>query len=604
MLENNEFVLLEDNAEGESHLSHYFHGDAQHIICFDPAKVAATFAEIESWRKRGYWLVGFFAYELGYALDNSIDSSFVFSQEAPLIHFMAFEKHCMLNSSQVNDLLQTLAAKENNQAYIVNKELGIDFKSYAQHIEKIKKYIVDGYTYQVNFTSEYHFDLCGDPIVLYQKLRDEQRVRFGALLYLNNYKVLSLSPELFFSKKSDYLYAKPMKGTMPRSSCSDIDGANKNFLINDEKSRAENLMIVDLLRNDLSKIAKKASVEVSNLFEVESYKTVHQMTSTISCHLEPSMTVFDIIKNIFPCGSISGAPKHKTMQIIRELEKRQRGIYTGSIGYITPSNDMCFNVAIRTITIKNNRCALGVGGGIVYDSVAKNEFEELKLKSAFVDKINQNLKLFTLIRYKKNIGYQYLDKHLLQLQDSAAILGFNYDVEKIKNCLLAKKSALNHNYDYKIKLLLFYDGDISLQVDSLPENKQIISRLLLCKAHKVLSSNILLKHNALQCASAELYHQLLLKYQNEGYDDVVLMNEHGHITQTCLANIFIVKDNVWFTADVESGLVANVMREKVMQKMNVKIKNITEVDLLAADEVWLANSIIGLTKVKDVVCQQ
>ena len=262
--------------------------------------------------------------------------------------------------------------------------LGVDQDSYVKNLNQIKHYLTEGHTYQINYTSKYRFNYDDEPLAIYQLLRQKQKVAYSAFLQFDDYHLLSLSPELFFKKVGCQISSKPMKGTMPRSGDALTDKKNKAFLTRDEKTLAENIIIVDLIRNDLNKIAKTGTVKVPKLFQVESYETVHQLVSEVQCQLPSDIGFAEIVKGLFPCGSITGAPKKRSLQIIRELEKENRGIYTGAIGYIMPNNDMCFNVAIRTARLQNSQGELGVGGGIVHDSDALAEFDEMRLKAKFL----------------------------------------------------------------------------------------------------------------------------------------------------------------------------------------------------------------------------
>ena len=264
-----------------------------------------------------------------------------------------------------------------------NLRLNLTAREYETAFSRVREHIIAGDTYQVNLTAQYQFEYTGQSRGLYQRLRERQKVPYSAWLEFPGYDVLSLSPELFFSKIKHKMYAKPMKGTIARGADAIHDQANQDFLKTDVKSRAENTMIVDLLRNDLSAISTPGSVQVSKLLAVESYETVHQMTSSIESEVAIDLNFSEIIGSLFPCGSITGVPKRRTMEIIHALERAPREIYTGAIGYITPENNMCFNVPIRTLLCQNNRGILGVGGGIVYDSTLQSEFEELQLKARF-----------------------------------------------------------------------------------------------------------------------------------------------------------------------------------------------------------------------------
>ncbi len=383
------YILLENRrTSGDQKNSHYFHGKHTRISCTRPEDVKDCLSKIEDLRQSGKYLVGYISYEASYCLNKMILPSYQHSSDHPLLDFYIFENHELLTQAEVGYLLENMAAEKlDNEAFIYNLEFNLDQDRYAACLTQIKQHIKDGETYQVNFTGKYSFQLQGCPIQLYQKLRERQKVEFGALFNCEDFQLLSLSPELFFEKRGEYFRSKPMKGTTSRSENSIVDTQNKNKLVSDPKIIAENMIIVDLIRNDLSIIAQPKSVCVPELFEIEAYETVYQMTSTITCTVNKNISFGEIISSIFPCGSITGAPKIRTMQIIRELEQHDRGIYTGAIGYITPENDMCFSVAIRTLHLRNGKCQMGIGGGIVHDSIIKDEYEEIKVKARFLTEL-------------------------------------------------------------------------------------------------------------------------------------------------------------------------------------------------------------------------
>ena len=346
------------------------------VVCWHAAQLDESLAHVDALRRQGYYLAGCLSYEAGYALRGLT----ALSQEAdiyPLLHFFAFKSPQKLTALDINQYLG------HEDALIDSIKLNISAAAYGQAFNQIKQHIRTGDTYQVNLTAKYKFNFEGSTRALYRQLRARQTVAYSALMHMPGYDILSLSPELFFSKMNTTMRAKPMKGTMPRAADAVEDEVNYEFLKTDPKSMAENTMIVDLLRNDLSAISKPGSVHVSRLLEVERYETVHQMTSCIQSEVERDLPFASIIQHLFPCGSITGAPKRRTMEIIRDLESEPRHIYTGAIGYITPENNMCFNVPIRTLLRRGSQGELGVGGGIVHDSTEQAEFEEMQLKARF-----------------------------------------------------------------------------------------------------------------------------------------------------------------------------------------------------------------------------
>ena len=383
------FILLDDRKSSDELNNRllFAHG-IEDIVCNNPDDLLNSLARIDELKQQGHYLAGFISYEAGFYLDTPyitkvkpVDDAF------PLLHFTAFKQCLRLTAADVEAFLLELTYNNKTPCQIDNLRLNMSKADYLQAFDKVKQFIHNGHTYQVNLTAKYLFDFSGSPIQLYQQLRERQKVPYASLLMFEHYKIVSLSPELFFCKTADRLVVKPMKGTMPRATDCKQDEKNKSFLTTDVKSIAENTMIVDLLRNDLSSISHTGTVKVVELLNVESYETLHQMTSTIESRIDSNLSFKHIVRRLFPCGSITGAPKRRTMEIIDSLETAPRHVYTGAIGYITPINDMCFSVPIRTLLLRNNSGELGVGGGIVYDSDGNSEFEELKLKAQFFTKM-------------------------------------------------------------------------------------------------------------------------------------------------------------------------------------------------------------------------
>lgn len=384
------FILLEDRkSDPLLKNQRLFSCPVDEIVCWQPDELSHTLNRIDELRKQGYYLAGFISYEAGYFLDTPyvIDPAHVdFSH--PLLHFFVFEDCTHLTAAEVDDYLSVLTQQTPKSVLINNLRLSLTKAEYVQAFNQVKKYIFSGDTYQVNLTARYQFDCHGSPVCLFQQLRNRQKVAYSALFHCNDYQILSFSPELFFCKTGTRMVVEPMKGTMPRHVDPKQDLNNKNFLTTDLKSIAENTMIVDLLRNDLCSISTVGSVKTVALLQVASFETVHQMTSTIESQVDEHLSFQTIIRRLFPCGSITGAPKRRTMQIIHALERLPRRLYTGAIGYLTPDNDMCFNVSIRTIFLKKTMGELGVGGGLVADSDAESEWNELQLKADFFTKMS------------------------------------------------------------------------------------------------------------------------------------------------------------------------------------------------------------------------
>lgn len=596
----NEFILLENRKSEGAASSMLFTNYQAEVHCLQPEKLSENFAKLADLQRQGFYLVGYVSYEAAYALDDIIHLPI--EHDFPLLHFMAF-KHCQkLTQPEVADYLQKQIAHPEQEAFLYDIQFGFAKENYFPKIDQIKEHIRNGDTYQVNFTGKYNFKTQGNPIKLYQHLRERQPVEYSALFHLQNHQILSLSPELFFKKTGDSMLTKPMKGTMPRSSCAQADRANKEFLTNDPKQIAENVIIVDLVRNDMSRIALPGSVTVPKLFQVESFKTVHQMVSFIEAKVDPAISFETIIRGIFPCGSITGAPKRRTMQIIHELEAAPRKVYTGAIGYITPENDMCFNVPIRTLLLKNNRGELGVGGGIVHDSYAEDEYKEAKLKAKFITGVGVDFNLIECFLYNQNYGFRYLSEHLDRLQHSAKIFGFKCHAEKIISEL--NQLQLPSNQDYKIRIELDYSGEfaISYQPIKVRLNPDPL-KIRIYEATPIDQQNILFQHKTTAKSVRGFYQKVyddLVKFDD--IYDAIFVNQKGQITEGSKTNIYIENEQGIFTPPVESGALPGIFRKITLQKNpRIQIAPITVDQLQNAKAIYISNSIISWQTAKLVL---
>lgn len=349
--------------------------DASEVIRADtPEDVGPALAQMEQAQASGHWLAGMASYELGYTFSHKLQGLMPAKRDVPLLQFGVFATPSTDRNAPPTDT-----------ATLTTPIPAWSLHDYTAAFDAVKNYIAAGDIYQANLTFALHCTRTGSLDALYAALQTKQAVPFGALVDLGGPALLSRSPELFFSIDADRnIRARPMKGTAPRGGTHQQDADLAKWLQKSEKNRAENLMIVDLLRNDMSRISEVGSVKVPSLFAVETYATLHQMTSSISAKLVKDTSLTDIFAALFPCGSITGAPKIRAMQIIHELEAAPRGAYCGAIGWIAPNGSMSFNVAIRTLTcFDDNTVRLNVGGGVVYDSNAADEYDEALLKARY-----------------------------------------------------------------------------------------------------------------------------------------------------------------------------------------------------------------------------
>jgi para-aminobenzoate synthetase / 4-amino-4-deoxychorismate lyase len=346
------------------------------ISCTNPDLFKSSFEDIEKALNRGYYLAGFLAYEAGYYFEEKLYKNRQY--DFPLIYLGAYKSP---QQNKVNLLKPVLAD------YPKNLRLNITRKQYAVDIDKIRDYIAKGDVYQITYCIKLLFEFCGDPFFLYGQLLKEQPVPYPAYIQTDQFSILSLSPELFIKKNSTHLVTKPMKGTWPRGQGIFFDLIAPLRLKYNRKNRAENVMIADLLRNDLGRLG--INIKAPTLFEVARYRTLCQMTSTVTAKIEKDISVYKLFSSIFPSGSVTGAPKIRAMEIINSLEKEERRIYTGAIGYISPEKEMFFNIPIRTLLIKGSQAEMGIGGGIVWDSTPGGEWSEGLLKAKFLTSLSK-----------------------------------------------------------------------------------------------------------------------------------------------------------------------------------------------------------------------
>ncbi|UTW55899.1 aminodeoxychorismate synthase component I [Kordiimonas sp. SCSIO 12610] len=622
-LRHTPLVLLDDNRQPfEPNRSILFTNPAHIIKANDFSEIEDAILEIEEYARQGYYLAGWLAYECAYAFEPRLGSLYKQKSNEPLIWMMATKSQKTLSPAEVENFLNT--SNRGNQRHVSLSKPDIQVKKadYVRAVEAIKDYILSGDVYQVNYTMPVAFDLSGDPLALYQNLRRTQPVAYGAYINTGKHQILSRSPELFIAKKNSNLTAKPMKGTAKRGTSYENDYKRAQNLRSDVKSRAENLMIVDLLRNDLSRISEPGSVAVEDLFDIETYPTLHQMTSTVKGSSKPNLNVSEMLKAIFPCGSVTGAPKIRAMEIIAELETAPRGVYCGAIGYIAPTTDpngldWQFNVPIRTLVIEqdkinslngipNYKGRFHIGSGIVTDSNIEDEYNECLLKADFITNETSEFSLIETLRCH-NGACLFKDEHLQRIRKSATYFGYRCDVEEINTHLLTHISKLDHSEtDFRIRLLLDKHGACSITsvpilrspvVTSLKDmdvkaNATDKSLKVAISKQKACSSDKFLYHKTTNRA---IYDQGFQLAQQAGYFDALFLNERGEIAESAIHNIFVLINGEWITPTQSSGLLNGVLRQRLIEQEHVIERTITHDDLKRASIIALGNSVRGLT---------
>ncbi len=597
---NNSVLFWNGKNDKENFKTYIFIEPAEIIKCFNGKNIKYKLLKLEEKLKKGYYIAGFISYEAGLIFEELV--SFKTNFKFPVIWFGVYKKPLIfdhrkkrfMNNNKLNQQFKKYNMQIKNDYCIKDIKPNLEKKKYIKNIQIIKNCIEEGNTYQVNYTFKHKFNFKGKTENLFYNLCLKQSVAYASFIKTKDKDILSLSPELFFRRNKNNIYVKPMKGTIDRGINYKEDNIKEKKLQNSIKNRAENVMIVDLLRNDLGRISKTGSVKVNKLFEVEKYETLFQMTSTIKSELKSGISWYEIFKNIFPSGSVTGAPKISTMKIINDLEKEPRHIYTGSIGYITPDNKSVFNVSIRTVLIdkKTQQGEMGIGSGIVYDSDENDEYEECLLKSKFLTDKHKEFKLIETILWEKGNLF-LLDLHLNRLQKSAKYFNFKYNKLKIIKNLYKKCKKFDYNKKYKIRLLLDIYSNISIISSQLDKQKKVKIKF---SNKKTNPKNIVLYHKT---TNRKFYDKELEKARKEGFFDVIFINKKEEITEGCISNIIIKKNNVFYTPPVKCGLLNGVYRQFLLEKEDFPLqeKILTKQDIFNADKVYLINSVRKIRKV-------
>lgn len=546
----------------ESSNCYFFKKSNTSIKIFSVEELEKKLNKIDYLLSHGLTAFGFIEYEFGYLLEERLQK-YIDLKNSPLLYFFFSEEKSIqkIDSKEIN--------YEQCSSFIGKKTIN-DFKldtAKEEHLEnviKIKKYIQEGDTYQVNYTVKSKFKVTSSVVELFLQLIFTQSAKYAAIINLGDKIIISSSPELFFEVDNDSIIVKPMKGTIKRGINLKKDSQHCEELLSSEKDRAENIMIVDLLRNDIGKICEYESVEVINKYNVEKYESVHQLTSEIKGKLKTNK-LSDIIKNLFPSGSITGAPKIRTMEIIHELEKERRGIYTGLIGIFNRQRSIA-NVAIRTIEIDNqsNSGELGIGSGIVWDSQPENEYEEVLLKSKFLTEPTKYFELLETMLYENGEIF-LLDYHLKRMKEASNYFLFLYNETAIKNELFNSIESLDKSKNCKIRLTLSKWGSINLRIEEIKKETGNID--IIISDEKINSKD---KYQYFKTTNRQLYDTEFRKAKDKGFFEVVFFNQNGYLAEGAITNIFIEVNNTFYTPRIEDGILNGCFRQYVLDIYNRK----------------------------------
>ena len=610
-----EFVFLESSkVTPEDHCSFLFTEPISWLVCTAADEVEDFLQETDEWRANGKYLAGWIAYEFGYLLESSLRSLFrcrngSASSSEPLAVLGVFDQPVIFDHTadhfQNNNNWPGLTPDNDEEYLIDDLRTNTSREEYLAAIKRIKEYITAGHTYQVNYTMKLNFAFSGSSAALYRTLRRNQSVSYGAWIRHDNRDIMSFSPELFYRTDMKNITVRPMKGTMVRGRTTKEDAANRFFLQQDPKNRSENIMIVDLLRNDLGRLLYNINggrVQPRSLFEVETYETLLQMTSTIEGKLEDvkQPTQKEVLKAIFPCGSITGAPKIRTMEIIHELEKDKRGVYCGAIGYSGPDATV-FNVPIRTVVLQNGSGEMGIGSGIIHDSDPEGEWQESLLKGNFLTRPTPEFQLIETILWQPGYGYWLFEEHMQRLADSAMYFMFSCDINEVQDHLVQMADAFTMSQ--RVRLLLHQDGRLEVTANELSDFRAFDPFLPVVSSPLPVVS---FSRQQTDPASRDLFHKTT---RRQIYDDarkqavelelieILFTNSRDEVTEGSITNIFIEKDGQILTPPVECGLLNGTFRRFLLEHGRIMEQVLSRRDVDCADAVYVGNSIRGLVQV-------
>lgn len=577
-------VTLASFAPERHPASYRFEGLEEVIEALTPADVLPILRRVEEAVARGLHAAGFVAYEAAPGLGTGLTTHA--AGPLPLVWFGLFRSRFAFAPRLPNEEEGAPGCETDGWTPSLSPD------DYAAAIDRIREYIASGDTYQVNFTLRQRFRFAGDPAAYFGDLCRAQKAPFCADIDTGRHRILSASPELFFALQRGTLTCRPMKGTARRGRWHAEDELARLRLTESEKERAENLMIVDLLRNDMGMVAETGSVSVDELFAVETLDTVHQMTSAISARLREGTGLSDIFRALFPCGSVTGAPKKRSMEIIRELEDTPRGVYTGCIGYVSPGGngsplEAAFSVAIRTVVIdtESGTGELGIGSGVTIGSGAEAEYDECLAKARFARERMPDFQLVETMLYDEDKGFFLLERHLARLYRSAVHFGFAARLGTISTVLANRAGPLTGRH--KVRLLLNRRGAFTIETESLPAATEAEEPVPVCLAAAPVDS-----------ADPFLYHKTTHRprYRQElaahpACADVIFTNERGEVTEAANANVVARIGGELVTPPIECGLLAGTFREELLALGQVRERIITREELAGAEEIFLVNSV-------------
>lgn len=537
----------------------------------DLAEVADLLAQVESYQEQGYYVVGYVSYEAAPAFEEKLAVHKTSLLGEYLLYFTVHDK---VETSPI-PLTYEEVDLPSNWIELTSAE------DYEKAIAQIHHHLRQGDTYQVNYTVQLKQDLSANPFAIYNRMVIEQEAGYNAYVEHDEMAVISMSPELFFEQNDRELTTRPMKGTTKRGLTDDEDLKEAAWLEQDPKNRSENMMIVDLLRNDMNRISEVGSEHVERLCQVEQYSTVWQMTSTIKSQLRPDVDLVEIFRSLFPCGSITGAPKIATMEIIKNLEPQPRGIYCGTIGLLLPNGRRIFNVAIRTIQLHKGQAIYGVGGGITWDSTWESEYREVHQKAAVLYRKQARFQLITTGKIsQKQLIFE--DQHLERLTKASRYFAFPFDPEDLRQKIEEECQVCDSHQDYRLRISLSKSGEIEL-------SRQILTFLSpdFCQAKLCLQEADLNQ-------SFSYFKTTHRPHLSLGEQEIIYHNVAGELLETSIGNLVLKINGKLYTPPIRLGILPGIYRQHLLETGQVEEKVLTVPDLDQAETIYGCNAVRGL----------
>ena len=537
----------------------------------DLSEVADLLAQVESYQEQGYYVVGYVSYEAAPAFEEKLAV-----HKVPLLgeYLLYFTVHESVKTSPIPLTYEEvdLPSKWREQT---------SAEDYEKAIAQIHHHLRQGDTYQVNYTVQLKQDLSANPFAIYNRMVVEQEAGYNAYVEHDEIAVISMSPELFFEQNDRELTTRPMKGTTQRGVTDDEDLKEAAWLEQDPKNRSENMMIVDLLRNDMNRISEVGSEHVEHLCQVEQYSTVWQMTSTIKSQLREDVDLVAIFRSLFPCGSITGAPKIATMEIIKNLEPQPRGVYCGTIGILLPNGRRIFNVAIRTIQLHQGNAIYGVGGGITWDSTWESEYREVHQKAAVLYRKQARFQLITTGRIsQKQLLFE--DQHLERLTKASRYFAYPFDPEELRQKIEEECQACDSHQDSRLRITLSKSGEMKL-------SRQILTPLSpsFCKAKLCLQEADLNQ-------SFTYFKTTHRPHLSLGEQEKIYHNKSGELFETSIGNLVLKINGKLYTPPISQGILPGIYRQHLLETGQVEEKVLTVADLNQAETIYGCNAVRGL----------